>query len=258
MTRRPASAVTAGGVVASSATLLGFLLLWWAVAAAQWVNPVFLPSPVATWQALQEGLRTGDLQLYTMATVQRMLLGWGLASVLGVVLGVVFGLSSGARAWIASTLEFFRPLPASAVLPLAISLYGLSEGMVLAVIAFGSMWPVLLGAMHGVTSVHMRLREVAQALELDRLSFAWKMGLPNALPDILAGLRLSLTVALIVSIIGEMMASQDGLGQAVLAAARSFRSAELFAGVVVLGLVGFASNAVLALAERRLLRWQHA
>jgi sulfonate transport system permease protein len=91
---------------------------------------------------------------------------------------------------------------------------------------------------------------------LSRTAFAWKIGLPNALPDILAGMRLSMTVSLIVSVVGEMIASQSGLGQAILLAARSFRASELFAGIALLGAIGFVSNAALALAERRLLAWQ--
>ena len=89
-----------------------------------------------------------------------------------------------------------------------------------------------------------------------RLDFVLKLGLPNALPDVLAGLRLSMTVSLIVSVVGEMIASQPGLGQVILLAARSFQAPDLYAGVMLLGAVGFASNALLALAERRLLRWQ--
>ena len=93
-------------------------------------------------------------------------------------------------------------------------------------------------------------------MHLGQLQFILKMGLPNALPDILAGMRLSMTVALIVAVVGEMIASQPGLGQAILLAARSFRASELFAGIVLLGAIGFASNILLALAERHLLRYQ--
>jgi ABC-type nitrate/sulfonate/bicarbonate transport system permease component len=142
------------------------------------------------------------------------------------------------------------------VLPLAIALFGLSSGMVLAVVAFGAMWPVLLATLHGLAQVHPRLREVAAALQLSRSAFLFKLGLPNALPDILAGMRLSMTVSLIVSVVGEMIASQSGLGQSILLAARSFQASELYAGVLLLGAVGFASNALLAQAEARLLRWQ--
>jgi len=239
-------------------TFLLFLIIfaWWAVSTADWISRVFLPSPQATWASLIEGLKDGELLAFTWATVSRMVLGWLLASLFGVALGAVIGLSRTARAYMQPTLEFIRPLPASALLPLAISVFGLSPAMVLAVVAFGAMWPVLLATVHGFASVPAQLQEVARCLQLSRSAYALKIGLPNAMPDIFAGMRLSLTVSLIVSVVGEMIASQAGLGQAILLAARSFRASELFAGIVLLGLIGFASSALLAQCEKRILKWQ--
>lgn len=246
----------------STLVLAVVCLLWWLATHYEWVSRVFLPSPGATLASLTHGLGLtgeggGELAGFTWSTVQRMLLGWLLASAIGVGLGAFIGVSGRARAWLQPTLEFIRPLPASAVLPLAIAMFGLSGKMVLIVVAFGSMWPVLLATIHGFASVDIRLNEVAQALEMSRWERVWKIDLSNSMPDILAGMRLSMTVALIVSIVGEMIASQSGLGQAILLASRSFQASELYAGIALLGAIGFISNALLALAERRLLRWQH-
>jgi ABC-type nitrate/sulfonate/bicarbonate transport system permease component len=232
-----------------------FIGLWWLVSDQAWVSKVFLPTPGATLDSLIEGLH-GELLIFSVDTLLRMLLGWLLASLIGITLGVLVGSSDTAREWIGPTLEFVRPLPASAVMPLAISLFGLSSAMVMAVVAFGSMWPVLMATVHGLASVHVRLKEVSQALQLSRRAFVFKIGLPNAMPDILAGMRLSMTVALIVAVVGEMIASQSGLGQAILLAARSFRASELFAGIAMLSLIGFVSNSLLSLAEKKLLKWQ--
>ena len=241
----------------SGAVFAAFVALWWAASHAGWISRVFLPTPEATLASLREGLAGGgELVAFTLATTARMLQGWLLASLAGVALGALIGISPGARATLQPTLEFVRPLPASALLPLAIALFGLSPGMVLFVVAFGAMWPVLLATVHGFAAVEPRLVEVARCLQLGRADFVWKIGLPNALPDILAGMRLSMTVSLIVAVVGEMIASQPGLGQAILLAARAFRASELFAGIALLGAIGFASNALLALAERRLLQWQ--
>ncbi len=239
------------------AALVALLCLWWLASHQQWVSKVFLPTPEATLSSLSDGLFDGELKAFTAATVLRMLLGWLLASFAGVTLGALIGISAAARAWLQPTLEFVRPLPASAVLPLAISIFGLSSNMVLSVVAFGAMWPVLLATVHGFASVEPRLREVCSALQLSRTSFIWKVGLPSAMPDILAGMRLSMTVSLIVAVVGEMIASQSGLGQAILLAARSFRASELFAGIALLGLIGFVTNALLAAAEKILLKWQN-
>jgi sulfonate transport system permease protein len=243
-------------VTESVLVLAALIALWWLASHQQWVSKVFLPTPEATLHSLLRGLQQGELAEFTGNTVMRMLLGWLLASVVGIALGALIGASETARAWIAPTLEFVRPLPASAIMPLAISMLGLSSGMVLAVVAFGAMWPVLLATVYGLASVHVRLREVAQALQLSRTAFVFKMGLPNAMPDILAGMRLSMTVSLIVAVVGEMIASQSGLGQAILLAARAFRASELFAGIVLLGMIGFVSNALLGAAEKFLLKWQ--
>ena len=249
----------------SLAVLFALIALWWMASNAGWVSRVFLPTPQATFASLLEGLNlsgsngnggNGELLAFTQATVGRMVQGWLLASLFGVVLGAAIGVSPAVRAWVQPTLEFIRPLPASALLPLAISIFGLNPGMVLFVVAFGAMWPVLLATVHGFAAVEPRLSEVARCLQMSRAAYIWKMGLPNAMPDILAGMRLALTIALIVAVVGEMIASQSGLGQAILLAARAFRASDLFAGIVLLGLIGFMSNALLAFAEKRLLRWQ--
>ena len=249
----------------SLGVLLALVTLWWVASNAGWVSRVFLPTPQATFASLLEGLNLsgdstnagkGELLAFTQATVGRMVEGWLLASLFGVVLGAAIGVSPAVRAWVQPTLEFIRPLPASALLPLAISIFGLNPGMVLFVVAFGAMWPVLLATVHGFAAVEPRLAEVARCLQMSRAAYIWKMGLPNAMPDILAGMRLALTIALIVAVVGEMIASQSGLGQAILLAARAFRASDLYAGIVLLGLIGFVSNALLAFAEQRLLRWQ--
>lgn len=252
--RRP----DASTLATSLAVLAALVGLWWLASHQGWVSRVFLPTPEATLLSLREGLVSGELGAFTLGTVGRMALGWGLASGAGVLLGVLIGTSRRARDWIGPTLEFLRPLPASAVLPLAVAVFGLGGTMVLTVVAFGSMWPVLLSTVHGLATVPAPARELAAALELGRFARLARIELPHALPDILAGMRLAMTVALIVSVVGEMIASQAGLGQAILLAARSFRASELFAGIALLGAVGFASNALLALVEARLLRWQRA
>jgi ABC-type nitrate/sulfonate/bicarbonate transport system permease component len=127
----------------------------------------------------------------------------------------------------------------------------LNPGMELFTIAFGAMGPVPLATVHGISTVEARPSEVARCLQMRRLALIWKVGLPNAMPAILAGMRLALTISLIVAVVGEMIASQIGLGQAILLAARSFRASDLFAGIVLLGVIGFASNA-LTLAESKL------
>lgn len=250
----PAWTWQAGSVLAACA----IVLLWEGVAGWRLVSPVFLPTPLATLASLRDGFVSGELWPLISGTVERMLLGWVVASLAGVAIGALIGVSPAARAWLQPMLEFIRPIPASSVMPIAIAIFGLSPGMVLAVVAFGSVWPVLLATVHGFSAIEPRLDEVSRVLRLSRPAFIWKMGLPNALPDIFAGLRLSLTVSLILAVVGEMLSSQHGLGLAILLAARSYRSADLFASVALLGAIGYASNAMLQALERRVLAWRLA
>ena len=197
------------------------------------VSRAFLPSPARTWAALVTGLTTGPMRDDVVATVERMVLGWLLASVAGVAIGAAVGISAGARALLGPTLEFLRPLPASALIPVGIAFFGLTQSMVLGVICFGTLWPMLLATVQGFAGVEPRLREVARLLRLGSWAVITKIALPNALPDILSGMRLGLTVALILSVVGEMLAGQQGLGLRVLLAARAFRAPDLFAGVIL-------------------------
>ncbi len=185
-----------------------------------------------------------------------MVLGFVSASIAGVALGAVIGLSPRLRAYIEPTLELIRPLPASAMIPVFVLLIGLNDRMIITAIAFSSLWPVLLNTVHGFKTVEPRLIEVARILHLSQLEMVWKIALPNAMPDIFAGLRLALTVSLILAVVAEMLAGTIGLGQNITLAARSFRSADLYAGIIVLGAVGYVSNIVLQRAEQYLLRWR--
>ncbi|HSV53113.1 MAG TPA: ABC transporter permease [Burkholderiaceae bacterium] len=249
-------AISASLRVGSMVFTASLLLLWTWIAHKRWVSPVFLPAPIDALRALWDGMVQGELASRTLLTVERMFYGWVLASIAGVAIGALIGLSATARGWLLPTLELLRPLPASSLIPVGIALVGLTNGMVVSAIVFGAVWPVLLACVHGFSDIHPRLHEVARVLRMGRVAFAWKFGLPNALPDILAGMRLSLTASLIVSIVGEMLSAQEGLGTTVLLAARSFRASELYAGVFMLGLIGFISNWLLEQVENRVLRWR--
>jgi len=251
VSRGSALALTAASPLLCVAVILG----WGWVSASNLVSRAFLPSPERTWAALLRGLDCGTMRGDLLATVERMFLDWLLASAAGVVLGAAISISATARTLIEPTLEFLRPLPASALIPVGIAFFGLTQAMVLGVICFGTLWPMLLATVQGFGGVEPWLREVAQLLHLGRWDVTWKIALPNALPEILAGMHLGLTIALILSKVGEMLAGHQGLGLSVLLAARAFRAPELFAGVVMLGVIGLVNNALLTGLEHRLLRW---
>ena len=242
----------AGSIAVTAMLVVG----WQLIANYSGIPPVFLPGPDRAWRALVTGFSTGDLSRLTAATIERMLYGWVLASIAGIAVGAIIGSSRLARDYIAPMLEMIRPVPVSAFMPVMIAFLGLTGNMVLVVIALGSIWPVLLATVHGVSSVEPRLVEVSQSLRLGRLQTLWKIALPNSQPDILAGMRIGLTVSLVLAVIGEMLTSENGLGWYILISARGFRSAELFGGVILLGLIGLFSNLTLQAVEHHMLRWK--
>lgn len=243
-------------LAASGLTFCLLLLIWQFAAERGLVNRVFMPPPSVTWDALWNGLTHGDLLFRWGETVKRMLYGWLLASLAGIVLGAMIGSSPTARAYMSGLLEFFRPLPASAVVPAAIAIFGFGEFMVLFVIAFGAVWPTLLATVHGFASVDTRLYEVGASLRMSRRDIVFKIALPNSIPDILSGMRLSVTVALILTVVGEMLTSSPGLGSSIMLSARMFQAAPMFAGIILLGITGYATSILLDLAERKLLVWR--
>jgi ABC-type nitrate/sulfonate/bicarbonate transport system permease component len=242
--------------IGSAAVALALIGLWQLGADAGLISPVFFPGPDRSFGTLWEQLHEPEFWHAFGETLRRMALGFVSASLIGIATGALIGLSAGLRAYLEPTLELIRPLPASAVIPVFVLLIGLNERMIIAVIAFASLWPVLLATVHGFKTVEPRLIEVSRLLHLSRLALVLKIALPNAMPDIFAGLRLALTVSLILAVVTEMLSGMPGLGHNIIMAARAFRSADLYAGIIVLGAVGYLTNIALERLERHVLRWR--
>ena len=234
----------------------GLLLLWQAVASLGLISPVFFPGPNRAIGALITMMWTGELWTPLGETLLRMMLGWLVSCAIGIGLGAAIASSRLTRDLFEPMAEFLRPLPASAILPVAMLLLGLTREMTVAVIAFGALWPVLVGTIHCFTAFEPRLEEVGQALQLSPSQKLLRVYIPSALPDIFASVRVSLAIALILAVVSEILSSQPGLGHIILLAARMFRSDQIFAGVLVLGAVGFLTNTALQIVENRCLHWR--
>lgn len=234
---------------------LAFLAAWELLVRFGPSRSSFFIGPIDAFAVIGRRLADGSLFGSIGATIARMLAGWLLASVIGILLGAAIGNSRLVDRLLMPTLEALRPLPASAVIPVAILVFGLNESMSVAVIAFGSMWPVLLNTVHGFRNVPAGLREVAAVLEMGRWRAFWTVSLPSAFVDIFPGLRTGLALALILTVVTEMQASLQGVGYDIFMAQRSYRSADLYAALLVIGAIGFTINQVLLIGERRLFPW---
>jgi ABC-type nitrate/sulfonate/bicarbonate transport system permease component len=185
----------------------------------------------------------------------RMGLGYSAAVLIAVVVGVSLGLMRRGRLVAGPIVEFLRSIPPPALLPFAILVFGTGTDMKVFIIAFVCLWPILLNTIDGVTGVDPALRETTRVYGVNTIDRIRLVVMPAAAPQIFAGMRTSLSLALILMVISEMVASTNGIGYFVLQAQRSFDIPEMWSGIFVLGILGYALNAGFVLVERRVLRW---
>jgi sulfonate transport system permease protein len=237
-----------------------FLASWEAMSSWQVVDPALLPSLNRVVGALAHGwtsptILTSEYATATGATVGRVLLAFLFCAVLGIFIGVVIGLSQRLSNAVGLTLTLTRYLPPAVLAPIVLLLSGKGGESVLVIIIFGAIWPVLLNTIDGVSNVDRTLRDVAQVYKLGVVRTVVSIILPDALPQIIVGLRLAVSVCLLSAIVGEMLAGRDGLGYSLLIAQRMFAYTDVYACIVMLGALGISLNGLFRLLERRLLFW---
>jgi ABC-type nitrate/sulfonate/bicarbonate transport system permease component len=240
--------------VAAEFTLPVVLLVVWGVLSAGSDTYYFPP--------LTDILRTfNDTWLFerfgsdVVPSLTRLALGYGIACLVAVVLGLALGLSPSLRRATDPIVQFLRAIPPPALLPFGILVLGVGTSMKVFIIAFVCLWPVLLNTIDGVAGVEPTLRETAEVYEISRRDRLLRIVLPAASPQIFAGMRTSLSLALILMVISEMVASTNGIGYFVLQSQRSFAIPEMWSGILLLGILGYVLNALFVVVERRVLRW---
>jgi ABC-type nitrate/sulfonate/bicarbonate transport system permease component len=185
----------------------------------------------------------------------RLFIGYFIAVAVGVGGGIALGLSPVLRRMSEPIVEFLRAVPAPALLPFALLVLGVGNDSKIFVIAFVCVWPILLNAVDGVSGVDPTLVDTGRVYRIPARDRLRHVVLPAAAPQIFAGMRTSLSLALILMVISEMVASSNGIGYFVLQSQRSFAIPEMWSGIILLGLLGYAFNAVFLLVERRALAW---
>jgi ABC-type nitrate/sulfonate/bicarbonate transport system permease component len=201
-----------------------------------------------TWSA--DRLRTD-----VAPSLIRLTAGYALAALIGVALGVAIGLSRRLRATVEPVLEFFRAIPPPVLVPVIMLFAGIGDGMKVIVIVFGCVWPILLNTVEGVRAVDSVVLDTARAYGVNGPARITRVILPSAAPQIAAGLRQALSIAIILMVISEMFAASNGLGFTIVQFQRSFAIPEMWSGIILLGLLGFGLSLLFRLAEQRALRW---
>jgi ABC-type nitrate/sulfonate/bicarbonate transport system permease component len=188
---------------------------------------------------------------------ERLMVGYLLACVAGVVLGLPIGMFARLRRMVEPLLEFFRAVPPVVLVPLLIMLTGFGNFMKISVIVLGAVWPILLNTVEGVKSADSVLGETCRTYRITGWSRVRHFLLPSALPQIVVGMRLGLSIAIVLMVISEMFAAMDGLGSAIIYFQRSFEIPEMWSGIVMLGFFGFALSLLFRLFEWYVLQWYH-
>ncbi len=213
--RRLSALRSFGPNLAGLATPAACLLAWEAAIRTGLVEYEYLPAPFAILRGAGELVVSGELADAMVHTLASVLLGWAVAVIAGVSFGLLLGASPAVRRWSLASIEVMRPMPAIAFVPMALLLFGFSIETELMVVILPSLWPVMINTMGGVAGVHPRLVEVGRTLQLSRTVMLRNIILPAAMPAILVGARLSLTLALVLAVLAEMVGNPAGLGYAV-------------------------------------------
>jgi ABC-type nitrate/sulfonate/bicarbonate transport system permease component len=243
-------------------TFLGFVLVWQLIAAV--AKSAFFPTPVTIIQSGFEQWLTGPAShlflthaVFTdvLPSIGKVLGGWLVATLIGVVIGILVGLSVAATEYTSTVFGFIRAMPPVMLIPVFLVLFKLGVPMQLATIVWGAVWPVLLNAVDGARAVDPTKMDTARVFRVGWLRRVLTVVLPAALPRIFGGMRISLAISLNLMVIAEMTGSVSGLGYQVLYQQNLFDYPKMWAGIAVIGILGYVLNRLLELVEGKVLAW---
>jgi ABC-type nitrate/sulfonate/bicarbonate transport system permease component len=226
------------------------------VQAARLFNPIFLPGP---WLVLGKVLAMaagGELWAHVLATLGRVVIGFSTGAALALLLGLPAGHVRAVRNLVEPVVELLRPIPPLAVLPLFIVWVGIGESSKAGFITYATFFPMFLTTVHAVRQIDPLLIRAAQSLGARPRQLFFRVILPAALPEILTGLRLGVALAFFVIVISEFIAAEQGLGFLINDGRSFFLVPQMLGAAVLLGVLGYAGNALVRLVERRVARWQ--
>jgi ABC-type nitrate/sulfonate/bicarbonate transport system permease component len=241
--------------LAGVAGVTGALVAWDLVSVTDTLDRASFPPPTEVTGALARILGEGWFWQALGDTAWSTLLGLAISIVIALPLGALLGLSEPAFRSARLVVEFLKPIPVVALLPLALLIYGATLQMKLVLIVFGTLWPLLMQVVYGVQNVDAVARDTARAYRLSRTRRLRAVVFPSAAPFIATGLRVAGVTALLLSIVTELVGGAPGLGFRITRSQNAADYADLYALVVVTGLLGVAVNSALRRMERRTLRW---
>ena len=232
------------------------IAVWQLAGSAGLVNPLFLPTPSSIAVAISKLAMSGALWQHLSWSIMRIGTGWVIGTIAGIIVGFAIGLSTLARGVGITFISALFPIPKIALLPLLILWLGIGEEPKIATIALGVFFSTAISVYSGVDAVPRNLIRMAQSFNVPFHAIVRRVIWPGALPSILAGFRITASVALLLVVSAEMIGAQFGIGAFVLQAGNLMQTDQLLAGVVILSLFGLAVGRLINLLEARLLHWR--
>lgn len=240
------------------AGVLGFLVTWQLISALGIVDARFLPPATDTLARLAELFRDLEFWRNVGRTMTSWALGLAIALVAATLLGTIVGLVPFLRRATHTTVEFLRPIPSVALIPLAILIYGIQLPAALVIIVYATFWQIFVQVLYGVADIDAVARDTARSFGLGRMSRFVNLVFPTALPYLMTGLRLGAAVALILAVTAEMTIGVPGLGNLLNLARNAGDNVTVYAIVVMTGLLGLIVNIAFGFIERRSLSWHQS
>lgn len=232
---------------------ISLLVIWGITATID--SPKFFPAPWKIWNAFVATWIGPAFMDDVLPSLGRLALGIILSVVVGIIAGAFIGRVTWLRDLVSPVLEFLRAIPPPAMIPIIAVLLGATDTMKIFVIVIGSIWPVLLNTIDGVKATDSVMQETAKSFSLTKWERIRYLILPAASPRIMAGVRQTLSIALILMVISEMFLSASGLGYRIVFFQRNYLIAEMWSGILLLGLIGILLSVIFGFVEKRVLRW---
>lgn len=235
---------------------LALVILWWVYSGAN-SSPFFPPLRTILERFGTKWLGEG-LVKDILPSLSNLFIGFGIGVIVGLVFGIVIALMPVLEAVVDPFLQFLRAMPGIAMLPLLIMILSTSDLSKIVLIAYGSLWPVLLNTVDGVKAIAPEVRQAGRSYRVTRTNMLFRIILPGAFPQASIGIRLSLSIALVLMVGSEYYGASHGIGFAVLEAKQIFHLADMWSGVILLGIIGYLLTFLYDRIERRLLRWRRS
>lgn len=241
-------------------SVLAIIFVWWLVTTMGWVKPLFLPSPQAVlkkfFDVWTNGFTNTSLAGHVGISAARVFGAFLLACLIGIPLGLAMGMSPFARGIFDPPIEFYRPIPPLAYLPLMIIWFGIGETSKVLLIFLSVLAPVALGARSGVKSAAIEQIHAAYSFGASRWQVMRHVILPSALPEILTAMRIGIGFGWTTLVAAEMVAATSGLGYMVLTASQFLQTSSVIMGIIVIAVIAYGFDLLMRLVERKLVPWK--